>query len=135
MPCLEHGCSACCHDIEMLLTDEDVARISAAKPGTEFWFLAEDGHRQLKTRDGPAARGGSGKPCVFLSPDGTCSIHSVRPEGCRIYPAVWDEDAHRVHLDQEYCPHTDGFLLAPATRDAALRLVNRLQAQRTARAQ
>ncbi|HUR61178.1 MAG TPA: YkgJ family cysteine cluster protein [Candidatus Thermoplasmatota archaeon] len=134
MPCLERGCSACCHDIEMLLTDADVARIGAVAPGVDFWFMAEDGHRQLRTRDGPAAKGGAGKPCVFLSPQGTCSIHAARPEGCRLYPAVWDDDAATARLDADYCPHTDGFLLPPATQDATRRLVARLHAQQEARA-
>ena len=134
MPCLERGCSACCHDTEMLLTDTDVARIGAARPGLEFWFMAEDGHRQLRTRDGPAAHGGVGRPCVFLDPAGTCSIHALRPEGCRLYPAVWDEEAARAELDAEFCPYTDGFLLPAATRDAARRLAARLESERAARA-
>jgi Fe-S-cluster containining protein len=134
MPCLERGCSACCHDTEMLLTDADVARISALRPGLDFWFTAEDGHRQLRTRDGPAARGGSGKPCVFLAPEGTCAIHAARPEGCRLYPAVWNLDDDAAELDAEHCPHTDGFVLAPATRDATRRLARRLGDEQARRA-
>lgn len=133
MPCLERRCSACCHDTEMLLTDGDVARIAALRPGLDFWFTAEDGFRQLRTRDGPAAPGGVGRPCVFLSQDGLCGIHDARPEGCRLYPAVWDLERGAAELDAEHCPHTDGFVLAPATRDAARRLAMRLEQERAGR--
>ena len=136
MPCLERGCSACCHDVEMLLTEADVRRITAMRHGLDFWFTAEDGHRQLRTRDGPAAKGGTGKPCVFLAPEGTCTIHAARPEGCRLYPAVVDQEAtaaNAVHLDVEFCPHTDGFLLPMATKDAARRLAHRLETELAAR--
>ncbi|MCA1811234.1 MAG: YkgJ family cysteine cluster protein [Halobacteriales archaeon] len=134
MPCLERRCSACCHDTEMLLTDGDVARIAALRPGVDFWFTADDGFRQLRTRDGPAAVGGTGRPCVFLAPEGTCGIHADRPEGCRLYPAVWDLEREAAELDAECCPHTDGFLLAPATRDATRRLAQRLEGERERRA-
>jgi Fe-S-cluster containining protein len=133
MPCLARGCSACCHDTEMLLTDADVARITPLRPGLDYWFLADDGHRQLHTRDGPPAAGGHGKPCIFLDDAGTCSIHVHRPEGCRLYPAVWDGDVARATLDPEHCPHTDGFRLPHATRDAVRRLAERLMAERDAR--
>ncbi|MFO1533072.1 MAG: YkgJ family cysteine cluster protein [Thermoplasmatota archaeon] len=137
-PCFDNACSACCHDIEMLLTDADLARIQAhlaatGRDGLDFWFRADDGYLQLRTRDGPAARGGAGRPCVFLDPSGACSIHEARPEGCRLYPAVWDEGLREAELDDAYCPHTDGFLLPRATSDAVGRLAARLQAERKAR--
>jgi len=132
-PCLRFACSACCHDIEMLLTDDDLARLTAARPGLDFHFRADDGYLQLRTRDGPAARGGAGRPCVFLDPDGRCSVHDVRPEGCRLYPAMWADEARRAELDDVYCPHTEHFILSQATGDAARRLAQRLHAERDAR--
>jgi uncharacterized protein len=134
VPCIERQCSLCCHDIEMLLTDDDLRRLSRARPGEDFWFKADDGYLQLKTRDGPAARGGAGRPCHFLGADGLCTVHEVRPEGCRLYPAVWAEDLRAAELDSDYCPHTDGFLLPPRTADAVKRLADRLQAERRRRA-
>lgn len=133
VPCLERGCSACCHDTEMLLTEDDVVRISAARPGVAFHAQAADGYLQLLTRDGPPAPGGKGRPCVFLAGDGRCSIHALRPEGCRLYPALWSDDDGRAQLDAAHCPHTDGFVLAPATADAVRRLAARLHAERDAR--
>lgn len=137
LPCIERGCSRCCHDTEMLLTEDDVARITAARPGLDFAFVAHDGYLQLRTRDGPPSKGGSGRPCVFLDPQGLCSIHAVRPEGCRLYPAMWTDDLRRAELDAEGCPYTDGFLLSPMAADAVRRLAGRLHreaADRRARA-
>ena len=139
VPCLTQSCSACCHDVEMLLTDADVQRIGAARPGLDFHFQADDGYLQLRTQDGPPAlgsrshAGSSPRPCIFLDASGQCSIHDARPEGCRLYPAVWDDALRGAELDADYCPYTDGFLLAPATVDAVRRLASRLEAERTRR--
>jgi len=138
-PCRDNACSACCHDVEMLLTNADLARITAARPGLDFHFLADDGYLQLRTRDGPpatgshAAPGSSPRPCIFLAPTGTCTIHELRPEGCRLYPAVWDDALRGAELDMDYCPHTDGFRLPAATVDAVRRLAGRLESERQAR--
>lgn len=132
-PCLERSCSLCCHDIEMLVTEADLARLQALRPGEEFWFRADDGYLQLRTRDGPPALGGAGRPCWFLTPEGLCGVHDARPEGCRLYPAVWADDLRAAELDADYCPHTDGFLLPRAAADAGRRLADRLHAERRAR--
>lgn len=132
-PCLDNACSACCHEIEMLLTEDDLARLVALRPGEDFWFRADDGFLQLRTRDGPSAMPGAGRPCWFLSPEGRCTVHDWRPEGCRLYPAAWDEGLRAAALDEDYCPHTDGFLLPRATEDAVRRLADRLEAERRAR--
>lgn len=146
IPCLTRRCSACCHDIEMLLTDADLARLGATRPGEDFWFLADDGYLQLRTRAGPPAAGWQGgpllpvpagarpRPCVFLDDAGRCSVHDVRPEGCRLYPAVWDDALRGAELDADYCPHTDGFTLDAAATDAVRRLAATLERERRARA-
>lgn len=134
VPCIERGCSQCCHDIEMLLTEDDLRRLARARPGEDFWFRADDGYLQLKTRAGPPAAGSpGGRPCWFLRDDGRCGVHDERPEGCRLYPAVWADELRGAELDADYCPHTDGFLLPTATADAVRRLAKRLQAERAAR--
>ena len=132
-PCLANGCSACCHDTEMLLTNDDVRRLEALRPGLAFAALADDGYLQLRSRDAPPVRGMKGKPCVFLDEAGRCSVHDHRPEGCRLYPAIWDDDAGQAVLDAGHCPFTAGFLLPMATQDAVRRLAQRLHAERDAR--
>lgn len=132
-PCIANRCSACCHDTEMLLTEADVQRLTPLAQGRTFHVLMEDGYLQLRTLDAPAVKGMQGKPCVFLDGEGKCSVHAARPEGCRLYPAMWDEDAGRAVLDADGCPHTDRFLLPQATADAVRRLADRLHAERDAR--
>lgn len=117
----------------MLLTNDDLARLKLARPDMDFHFEADDGFLQLKTRDGPPATGGAGRPCVFLHADGSCSVHDIRPEGCRVYPAVWDESLRGAELDDMYCPHTDNFVLDDGVAGAAKRLAARLLAERRAR--
>lgn len=132
-PCIDNACSLCCHEVEMILTEADLARLVALRPGEDFWFEADDGYLQLRTRDGPGAEPGAGRPCWFLGADGRCTVHEERPEGCRLYPAVWDEGLDAAGLDEDYCPHTDGFLLPRATQDAVRRLADRLEAERGTR--
>lgn len=133
-PCVTEPCSQCCHDIEMLLTEADLERLKATGQGDDYWFQADDGFLQLKTRDGPPAKGSpGGAPCVFLGDDGRCTVWSKRPEGCRLYPAVWDDGLRSAVLDADYCPHTDGFTLPKSMDDATKRLASRLEREREAR--
>ncbi len=134
-PCLQHACSRCCHDTEMLLTRDDVDRIavSTTLEPSVFSFTAEDGFVQLRTRAEPPVPGHEGAPCFFLARDGRCGIHADRPEGCRLYPAVWDSDLRRAVLDIETCPHTAGFRLGDSVAGAVAALVGRLVAERDAR--
>ena len=132
-PCLANGCSACCHDTEMLLSEADILRISVHE--TEPFWHEDDGYLVLRTRDGPPVAGHRGRPCWFLTDNGRCRIHDWRPEGCRLYPAILDADRGRARLDDEHCPHTDGFRLPRATDDAVRRLVDRLERERDSRSQ
>lgn len=138
-PCAAHGCSRCCHDVEMLLTESDVARIAAVRPDVDFWFQADDGYLQLRVADRPPVAGqrlepgAAGKPCVFLDEVGRCTIHAVRPEGCRLYPAVFDDPVPRAILDDEYCPHTDGFALDGEVHQTVQALADTLNEERDAR--
>ncbi len=144
-PCDTEPCSQCCHDIEMLLTDSDVERLALAvardpalmeqmRDIGPWHFEAEDGYLQLHVRPGPAAAGSpGGSPCWFLGNDGRCRVWTDRPEGCRLYPAVWDDGLRAAVLDADYCPHTDGFGLPARMNDATHRLAQRLERERDAR--
>jgi Fe-S-cluster containining protein len=70
---------------------------------------------------------------VFLLEDGRCGVHDARPEGCRLYPAFFDEEVRQAALDDLYCPHTDGFRLPRATGDAVARLAAKLETERRRR--
>ena len=115
-PCLEHGCVECCLETEMPLTRVDMRRITregfrlsdfAVKVGVE-WRL----------------RNSSGR-CFFLS-GGLCRIYSHRPEGCRLYPLVYDEDTGRPAMD-DLCPHRREFETEKEDVASLIRLIRRLE--------
>jgi Fe-S-cluster containining protein len=130
----------------MILTESDVERIALEVAGRTdlrkqlndlgpWHFEAEDGYLQLHTRPGPPAKGSpGGAPCWFLGDDGRCRIWAVRPEGCRLYPAVWDEGVNETVLDDDYCPHTDGFAINDEVHTATQGLAAKLESELKTRA-
>ncbi|MBN1540023.1 MAG: YkgJ family cysteine cluster protein [Candidatus Thermoplasmatota archaeon] len=83
----------------MPLTDEDIRRISSA--GKEDFYHEDT--KQLKNIEGR---------CVFLSEKGDCTIYSIRPQGCRLYPLIMALPERMPVLDEQ-CPHRDEFRVDP----------------------
>jgi len=115
-PCIEHGCVECCLETEMPLTKSDIRRITregfrlsdfAVKVGVE-WRL----------------RNSSGR-CFFLS-GGLCRIYSHQPEGCRLYPLVYNEDMGKLAMDN-LCPHGREFEVDEEDTARLMRLIRRLE--------
>lgn len=94
IPCLKHTCVQCCIETKMPLSRLDTKRI------LKLGYLLED--FALKVGKGWRLRNCSGR-CVFLSEEG-CKIYSCRPEGCRLYPLVFDENIQKVVIDHT-CPY------------------------------
>ena len=97
-------CGNCCRETEMILSDRDVVRIKNNAPKnlriTNFVEKTTDGLFQLKNADGY---------CVFFDPTiKSCKIYTVRPQGCRFYPLIYDSDKKICVLDQE-CPRPEMF--------------------------
>lgn len=97
-------CGNCCRETEMILSARDVERIKNTDPKNlrtiDFVKKTVDGLLQLKNIDGS---------CVFF--DATtkmCKVYSVRPQGCRFYPLIYDSDKELCTLDQE-CPRPEVF--------------------------
>lgn len=118
--CRRRGCSACCHDTEMPLTAEDVRRLEGM--GHRQFFVEHDGWRTLRNVDGS---------CVFLQGQ-FCSIYPDRPEGCKLYPLVYDADKRRGRKDRD-CPHREEFGITADDERTLARLVDRLVTERGAR--
>jgi len=81
----------------MTLTEEDVARLTSLG-FRRFYRENEVGDLQIVNVSGR---------CVFLE-HGRCSVYDHRPEGCWLYPLVFDVDADEPML-HEFCPHRDEF--------------------------
>jgi Fe-S-cluster containining protein len=86
------NCGICCTETEMLLSKKDIVRLEmrGLKSG-EFTNVDEQGYAVLKNKEGY---------CVFYDrKNHLCSVYTDRPEGCRIYPVILDEDVGIV-LDE-----------------------------------
>jgi hypothetical protein len=77
------ACAACCHDSNVVLIEEDLARFRRA------------GRAELITRpyvrrkrDGKLVlRFADDRRCQHLSRDSRCAIYEIRPFNCRVFPA------------------------------------------------
>ena len=110
-PCIDHGCSKCCRDTKMPLSEEDVLRISAATGSAveEFTKPLAETRGVLELANSSAT-----DACVFLETDsrelnapGICVIHEIRPAGCRSYPIVLDMED--LVFKDDLCPWKDEF--------------------------
>jgi len=115
-PCLSHGCVACCIETEMPLTEDDLKRILKLGFKRIDFTVEAEGETRLKNR---------GKMCYFLA-EGKCVIYENRPEGCRIYPLVYDVDSHKFIYDHD-CPHSTEFKATRVDKDQLKYLIHRLE--------
>lgn len=95
VPCDFKDCSKCCHETEMILSQEDLARIEEVGHDRKDFILGgkatREGFWQLKNVNGK---------CYFLK-DGKCSIYSIRPRGCRLYPLIKTLDTNEIVIDDD----------------------------------
>ena len=88
----------------MPLTNPDIQRLK------ELGYVRKD--FAVRMRKGWELRNVCGR-CFFLADNG-CSVYQSRPEGCRLYPLVYDENVADPVLDR-FCPYRDEF--APEESD------------------
>ncbi len=120
--CLETNCTLCCIKTNMVLTTQDIQTIEKVGYETRFFVSERNGWLQLKNKNGR---------CVFH--DGTvCTIYDHRPEGCVLYPIVYDKDHRRAILDSD-CPQKHQFLLSDTTSEQLYRLISVLETERKGR--
>jgi Fe-S-cluster containining protein len=109
----------------MPLTLADIERFTAMGHRLAD-FSVSDGDGWIRLRNRPDHR------CHFLGEAGLCSIHDSKPEGCRLYPFILDEDTREVFRDS-FCPFNAQFDPAPTTKDKVRELVGRLEREAGAR--
>ena len=78
----------------MPLSNLDLERILKLGFELEYFAVKTDGGWRLKNSSGR---------CVFLVEEG-CGIYPHRPEGCRLYPLVYDENLKKAVIDP-LCPY------------------------------
>jgi hypothetical protein len=103
----------------MPLTIRDIRRIvkKGFKPGD--FIVRKNGERRLRNLEGS---------CVFLK-EGTCEIYSFRPEGCRLYPLIYDWSKNRAIIDQA-CSHREEFKIKQSRSKQLRELVKRIKREK-----
>ncbi len=120
--CLDTHCNRCCTNTNMVLTTQDIQTIEKLGYSTVFFVFIKNHWIQLKNIQGR---------CVFHN--GTfCTIYDHRPEGCRLYPAVFQKDDRKAILDHD-CPQKHCFPITKEKSRQLLRLIQVLEEEREGR--
>jgi uncharacterized protein len=125
-PCVRHACTLCCHDTNMPLSLADIERLTSLGHSLAAFAESdeEEGYLRLHNTEEGA--------CFFLDAAGRCSVQSSKPEGCRLYPFIFDEEDDRVIRD-EICPFNREFDPPPEVESKVRELVSRLTREAAAR--
>ncbi len=106
----------------MLLSYRDIETIERLGYEKDSFVSEGKGWLQLKNHHGR---------CVFHNGN-NCIIYDHRPEGCRLYPLVYDKTNKQVILDDE-CPQRHRFSLSATKAKQLTALVCILEKERTQR--
>jgi Fe-S-cluster containining protein len=106
----------------MLLSKTDIKRIERLGYSCDFFVDTHDGWFQLKNRD---------EHCVFHN-GMKCLIYEHRPEGCKLYPIIYDKDKKHVVFDKD-CPQRDKFHMSKSITKQLYDLVSKLESERAER--
>ena len=98
IPCTIHSCTICCMETRMPLSRIDIERITRQGYRFKDFVVKRKRERRLKNFNGR---------CVFLGDNG-CMIYSFRPEGCRLYPLVYNENNRKFAI-HDLCPYGHEF--------------------------
>ncbi len=82
----------------MPVSHKDIERIKKLGFDTNYFVTEQNGWLQLKNQDGR---------CVFHN-GVICQIYENRPDGCKLYPIIYDKDEKHAVFDED-CPHREKF--------------------------
>lgn len=120
--CKDYKCIQCCLETTMPLLHKDIEQIKRLGFDTNFFVTESNGWLQLKNKDGR---------CVFHTGI-MCSIYEDRPEGCKLYPIIYDKGTKRAIFDKD-CPHRDKFQMSKSTIKQLYDVVSKLEQERAER--
>ncbi len=106
----------------MPLSSSDILRIRDLDYSDDFFIVKRNGERRLKNSTGR---------CVFHNGQ-LCTIYNDRPEGCRIYPVIFDVYKGKAVLDGD-CPHHGKFQITSSISREVIKLVRKLEVERNGR--
>jgi hypothetical protein len=99
----------------MPLTIRDIKRIRKEGYDPNDFIVEKNGQRQLKNLKGS---------CYFLK-KGYCTIYSHRPEGCRLYPLIYNPSKRTVIIDP-LCSHREEFSINEYSAKQQRKLVKKI---------
>jgi Fe-S-cluster containining protein len=106
----------------MPLTYKDITRIEEGGIERTFFVIKENGWFQLRN---------SGGKCIFLK-KGLCSIYKQRPQGCRLYPLIYDEETTSAVLDDD-CLYANEINISGSVYKRLDRFIQQLKYERKKR--
>jgi uncharacterized protein len=121
-PCLKYCCYECCKNTNMLLSQHDIQTIQDKGYSIDFFVEDNNGWLQLKNKE---------NRCVFHNKT-HCTIYNYRPQGCRLYPIVYQKDDHSAIIDAQ-CLHPNFFHITTTKKNQLFPLIKQLQIQRKQR--
>lgn len=104
----------------MALSNKDVEMIKTLGFDEDFFVINVDGWLQLRNMDGR---------CVFHDGE-LCIIYDHRPEGCRLYPLIYDGGL--AMLDKE-CPYREEFEFDNVATEGIHHLIRKLEHENAVR--
>jgi len=106
----------------MLLSNKDVERIQRLGYKLDYFVRIKKGWLKLKNRE---------ERCVFH--DGKiCLIYDNKPEGCKFYPIIFNEENNSAIIDED-CPYENDFRFNKRDIERLYVLVNQIISERNYR--
>lgn len=99
----------------MLLSNSDIQNIENIGYNRNYFVRNKNGWLKLKNKDGR---------CVFHNGE-KCIICDHRPEGCKLYPLIFDDDYKRAIIDKD-CPYHEYFKFNKKDINQLFTLVNKI---------
>jgi len=99
----------------MLLSDNDILKIEDTGYNRKYFTKSKKGWLKLKNKDGK---------CVFHNGK-ICVIYDNRPEGCKLYPLIFNKENKSAIIDEE-CPYQDEFRFNKKNVNQLYRLVTQI---------
>lgn len=103
----------------MLLSNSDIQNIEYIAYKRNYFVRIKNGWFYLKNKDGR---------CVFHNGN-KCIIYDNRPEGCKLYPLIFDEENKKAIVDKD-CPYYKTFKFDKKDVNQLFTLVNNVISER-----
>lgn len=113
--CIQKKCIKCCLETSMLLSNSDIQNIENIGYKKKNFVRINNRWFYLKNKNGR---------CVFHNGK-KCMIYDNRPEGCKLYPLIFDEEHKKAIVDKD-CPYDKIFKFNKKDVNQLFSLVNKI---------